>query len=387
MNRAMAQSVRARRGFTLVELVIAMAIMTLLVGAMGSAVVLASRALPDPDDLSRNLLRGQEVVGRIETDLLEATGVGEAEAGAITVVVPDRGYDADGDETIRYAWSGKAGDPLTLEVNGKTAATLCEDVHAFSLEYGRSTAALDGMPKVLMAIESVSTFRSETRIEKLQSWGFEVETMGVGTPTSEIPGLIEAADVVYITRSLMFEYSAFEAKLDSIDAWASTTGVVSDQPFWTYNFYKLATGSVSWSNEQYIKVVNATHPITSPLSTGWLAIYSSYQDTAYVSEPVAPGLVELADIYGRPSIAIVDLDAELVDGSLAAGRRVILPYDGFTYDPRELNDDGWLLLRRALAWAAEPVQYTHVTLTVQVGSDASQRVVRRVSMLNTPGAS
>jgi hypothetical protein len=70
------------------------------------------------------------------TDLQTAKSFTERTATAVTFTVPDR--DGDNiDETIRYAWAGTPGDPLTYQLNGGTATTLADDVQQFNL------AALD----------------------------------------------------------------------------------------------------------------------------------------------------------------------------------------------------------------------------------------------------
>jgi hypothetical protein len=66
----------------------------------------------------------------MQSDLEFALAFSEQTATAMTFTVPDR----DGDllaETIRYAWSGTPGDPLTRQINEGAVATMLEDVHVF----------------------------------------------------------------------------------------------------------------------------------------------------------------------------------------------------------------------------------------------------------------
>ncbi len=127
-----------RRGFTLVELVLSMAIMSILMTGLVSAIVIASHALPDNDSTPRALVEGAEVADLIAEDLRSATWIRERTATSVEFAVPDR--DADGSaERICYAWSSKAGDPLTRQYNGGTVVDIVDSVQEFELAYDLKT--------------------------------------------------------------------------------------------------------------------------------------------------------------------------------------------------------------------------------------------------------
>lgn len=138
----------AHRGFTLVELVASMAVMIILMLGMGSAMTLATRAIPDGNSSMEITADSRNVLDRITEDLLYTTSLTEKTANAITFTVADRGHGAAGPETIRYAWSGTPGDPLTLEYNGAVAATLIDDVQDFALSYHTKAGAAQAGPPV-----------------------------------------------------------------------------------------------------------------------------------------------------------------------------------------------------------------------------------------------
>ncbi len=122
------------RAFTLIELVTSLAIVSVLLVAMGSAITIAMHALPDPEDAGQLTLEQPQALTEIFCDLQFAKHVTEHTSHAVTFTVADR----DGDnrpETIRYAWSGTAGEPLTREVNAGQPVTVFEDVHQFNLSY------------------------------------------------------------------------------------------------------------------------------------------------------------------------------------------------------------------------------------------------------------
>lgn len=137
-----------RRAFTLVELVAAMAVMTILMLGMGSAMIIAAQGIPDGKSATEIATESRNVLDRISEDLLYTISVTEKTANAITFTVADREHGAAGPETIRYAWSGTPGDPLTLEYNGAVAATLVDDVQEFTLTYNTKAGPAQAGPAV-----------------------------------------------------------------------------------------------------------------------------------------------------------------------------------------------------------------------------------------------
>ena len=124
----------ASAGLTLAELVVTLAIVSTLLTAMGSVIVIASRAIDSGAGPLACKSTAGTAVAEVVADLQMALGFTERTATAATFTVPDR--DGDGSpETIRYAWSGTQGDPLTRAVNGGAAVVLADDVHQFDLTY------------------------------------------------------------------------------------------------------------------------------------------------------------------------------------------------------------------------------------------------------------
>lgn len=137
-NTAQRQTPRAplRRhgGFTLAEVVAALGIMTILLGAIGSALIVAIRALPNGSSPLEAVARGGSALEQIASELHTATAVAAASDKVIEFSVPDRSGDG-APESIRYAWSGTAGDPLTRSYNGGAATDFVPGVHDFDLAY------------------------------------------------------------------------------------------------------------------------------------------------------------------------------------------------------------------------------------------------------------
>jgi type II secretory pathway pseudopilin PulG len=127
-------STHRRGGFTLAELVVSLGVMTILLGAMGSALFIATQALPDGNSTLEAVARGGSALDQIASELHTAVGVSSATSTAIEFSVPDR--DGGGTpETIRYAWSGTPGDALTRQYNGGDASDFVPNVHDFELAY------------------------------------------------------------------------------------------------------------------------------------------------------------------------------------------------------------------------------------------------------------
>ncbi len=149
------QSAVTRGGFTLLEVMVASASATILLVGLASSVFVVSQAFDSSDvTMVRNLDAGF-AADDILSDLQFATRFTERTATAVTFKVPDRNGDG-ADETIRYAWAGSAGDPLTKELNGSAPVSILDDVAALNLEY---------FTRTMTGLESPSTFIQEVVFE------------------------------------------------------------------------------------------------------------------------------------------------------------------------------------------------------------------------------
>jgi prepilin-type N-terminal cleavage/methylation domain-containing protein len=121
-----------RRAFTLVELVVCMVIAVVLLAAIGSTIVLASRALPTANNPTACTIEASAALDQLVAELEAAVYITEHSQTAIAFTVADRNNDGL-NERIRYAWSGTAGNPLTRQYNGGTVAAFIPKVEQFSL--------------------------------------------------------------------------------------------------------------------------------------------------------------------------------------------------------------------------------------------------------------
>lgn len=141
-KRTTAQSLRARRAFTLLEVVISSTVMFILLIAVSSAMMIGQRAIGSGAEMADEVQQGHEAVSQILLDLSLATSFTERTDQALTFLVPDRNNDAS-PETIRYAWSGVAGEPLTRQYNGGAVVVIVESVYNLKFSY---LVKADGSP-------------------------------------------------------------------------------------------------------------------------------------------------------------------------------------------------------------------------------------------------
>jgi type II secretory pathway pseudopilin PulG len=162
----MKRSSPSRNAFTLVELVASMAGASILVAGMASTMFVALRASNPANTPAAGMLTALTCMSEMSAELQYATAVTESTANAITTEVPDRS-DADAlRETVRYAWSGVTGQPLTRRYNNGTVVNVIPSVQSFTVEYFPSAAAPE---YITVRIQATSSTRSvvETSIHLL----------------------------------------------------------------------------------------------------------------------------------------------------------------------------------------------------------------------------
>jgi hypothetical protein len=145
---------------TLVEVVVSSAILSVILLGLGSTLMVASRAIPG--GAANAVLQSSEAAGRICSELPYAIAVNQRTPHAIEFTVADRNSDAV-NETIRYEWSGTAGQPLTRRYNGGPSLNLLDKVTAFDLTYHLDTVnseipqSSEGSEVLLKSFQSIVT--------------------------------------------------------------------------------------------------------------------------------------------------------------------------------------------------------------------------------------
>jgi hypothetical protein len=144
-RRQVALRAAARNAYTLIELVVATASSTILVGGLASSLLIASRPLAHDATPAADANRSAMALAQLSADLRHALRFTERTATAITFMVPDRTGDQL-PETIRYSWSGTLGDSLMYQFNSDPALAVASDVKQFSLTALNRVIAADATP-------------------------------------------------------------------------------------------------------------------------------------------------------------------------------------------------------------------------------------------------
>ncbi|HRJ49728.1 MAG: type II secretion system protein [Phycisphaeraceae bacterium] len=126
--------VAMRRGFTLVELIVATAIMGILMAAVGSALMVAARAVPSPDSSEARAASATSAAREMAGEISQAITVTAASATGITFSVPDRTGD-NAPETITYAITGTPLISVTRTFNGGEATVIAQGLSSAALAY------------------------------------------------------------------------------------------------------------------------------------------------------------------------------------------------------------------------------------------------------------
>jgi type II secretory pathway pseudopilin PulG len=125
---------RSSGAFTLIEMVTSLLILSILLLACGSIVMMATRATSD--GATRNLAQMQtaDAAAQLTDDLNVALNFTQRTATAATFTVPDR-LNLGSPQVVSYSWDGTPGDPLMRQFNGGTSTALLNGVQAFALAF------------------------------------------------------------------------------------------------------------------------------------------------------------------------------------------------------------------------------------------------------------
>ena len=150
-----------RRGFTLIEMSISLAILSMLLVAIGSAIMLAAKTLPQGSNASSETSTAAMTIEDIASELQFALDFNERSATEVEFTVADR--DGDGiRETIRYVLDGV---DLERHYNGGSGLDVLEDVEEFELVY-ETTVRTETIPTTIANDEvEIATHSSETVVQ------------------------------------------------------------------------------------------------------------------------------------------------------------------------------------------------------------------------------
>ncbi|MCX5691810.1 MAG: prepilin-type N-terminal cleavage/methylation domain-containing protein [Planctomycetota bacterium] len=155
-------TIQHRRGFTLVEVVTAMGISSVVLVGMGTAVLVASRAVPAAQSRHASVVSLAEAGRMMTEDLSCATSFLVIDGRAVEFLVPDR--DRDGKpEQIRYEWSPGNSPGLTRQTNGGGSTTISDPLNAAAFTYQLGS-------KVVTEHTTEQTTSAETLLANFDGW-------------------------------------------------------------------------------------------------------------------------------------------------------------------------------------------------------------------------
>ncbi len=204
-------------------------------------------------------------------------------------------------------------------------------------------------PRVLLVVtdEANPTGQELARQTLIESWGSTVSLIAAAAPQADFDTAVADADVVYISEEM--KPSDLNTKLRD-----TTLGVVNEHKDLADEF-GIASKIGAPFDQMNLHIVNGTHYITSQFAVSPVALFTENQQITSISNTAiqqAPDLQPLGEWFGDLSLAVLETGAELVNGGTAAGRRVQLPWGRQDFDINLLTEDGKMLMKRAIEWAA-----------------------------------
>jgi len=346
-----------RTGYTLMEMLVSTSVASILMVGMGSSIYVASQTFESEDKSPAQTARADNTLGQVMRDAQAATEILELTATTAEFKVPDR--DGDGyEETIRYAWSGTPGDPLTYQLNGGTVDTIAENVEAFQLDYLSRLIEGSGETKSLLFVSGESkvdedgsgaTKEEQEAMELMKSWSFEVVAVSQSSSADEFSKYIAEADVIFVSRECNLTIGG---KINNL-----SVGVVCEQ----YDYSELLGFGEDnrTDSDDTIVITDNSHYITSEFKKDKdLKVFSEKRLLMGIDddEGYANDMQTLATLDGSssaPSLVILDVGDTDYNGREISNRRVMLPWGATGNDPSLFTNDGETIVKRSLEWAAE----------------------------------
>ncbi len=368
------RSLLRRRGFSLLETVVSLGSAAILTVSLGASLVVASRGLDLNTAPDGQRVDAARLAREVAQDLQQATRFTERTATATTFLVPDR--DADGDpESIRYAWSGSAGAPLTYSLNGGLSVNLASGVQSLNLTYNAQSMTAPPQPvesltvgTKLLFITAGTTVQTSgasasqrtamapsilvnpnsydrKKIDLFESWGYDVTFVLPTEPWANLSALMDQSQLIFVSTEA--DGSQIPSSL-----YDTSKGIVVERVYQFDDAHFASTASTF--TDTGIRVRSPSHYIMTGYTNAQLVpILTSSNSFQYFSS-VGSGVTNVMGPSGRSEPAMMTLSPgdRMNNGSYATGRRVLIPWGFPSLNYDTLTTDGKLIMRRSLEWAA-----------------------------------
>lgn len=248
MTRKVKTRPKQRTAFSLLEMVLSLSVLAVAFTAVGSVFVLATKVMPAPDSAEAASVDQSRALSRLIEDLEQARYITGGSANSITFVVDDRTGDGLPDR-MSYAWSGIAGDPLTLTINGSSPTALVQNVRAFSLQATVATrtdrvpASSEVSDEQMLFAHSNAGWAASISVTS-NSWVGQV--LAIDLPPGAVSYTIDR--VRYRARSNGSNSGGTHVRLRSFDADTNTTGSIEAA---TYLPESMLSSSYSWQDQTF----------------------------------------------------------------------------------------------------------------------------------------
>jgi prepilin-type N-terminal cleavage/methylation domain-containing protein len=355
-------------GFTLVELMVSMAVASILLGGVLSAITLASHALPDAESPSRATTQGYHAAERIADELWVAQSFTQRSGTMVEFTVADRDSDTVA-EIIRYQWSAVPGDPLTRQFNGGAFGAVLDDVHKFDLNYTTKQQTETSMT-------TVNSQGSETDLASFDSWAGIMPTQFFPAPANWMAQYLQIVPPAGATS-----LSITRVKL----------------MMWSTIFDPTATVSVAIHKPQ---TLGSPQPQATPIGTPAVRLTSSlsasaaWADFTFSDVVIDPADTEYVIVVKATNWGTVNVRYYYWKSAPADSHILIMSTDGgASWEPRasayDDNDMPFYVYGTAQSQTTQEMTLTKyymqaVDIVLRTGSDAQSEVVTAAQVLNRP---
>jgi hypothetical protein len=276
--------------------------------------------------------------GTIAPDLAGAAALGRLEYAIATLDAGRRRWDGDLSPARRVHLPFGAAQVDQISDDGKTLMRR-------ALEWAAGVGCGGLRPLALVVANAANPDRQESARQSLaETWCYEVHLVSAAEPQEVYQKYASAVDAFYVSATVNYSDVTSKLKLQPV-------GVVNEvSTLSPYLGFTSGTGGFSGNSTT---ITGEIHEITEPFAAGDLAITTSSQPLHRLVNTIGPGLHSLSTRGdgGDRMLMTLSRGDELLWGGHAAGRRVMLPWGGNTFDINALNDDGRTLLRRSVDWA------------------------------------
>ncbi len=201
---------------------------------------------------------------------------------------------------------------------------------------------------LVVADPAVPTALETARQTLMESWGFTVTLIDDAATQVDFDAAVAITDVAYICETA----SSIQLNTKLTNA---TIGVVNEEALMIARL-ELADTTLFYIYKTEADITDNTHYISSTLTLGKLTLVTSQQPFVYAAGSVPADALLLAKVNKKKSMLVADTGAVLLNGFIAPGRRVQLPWGYIGFDITSLTAEGQTLMKRAIEWAASMEQ-------------------------------